>query len=161
GVAALVEHERTGLVARDEPDYAAALDRLAGDAALRRRLGDAARSFARTAFDPERWSVAVDRILDELMDQPRRTREPLPGGGEPAGASFVRWSGGQAGPFAISLAGSPAHDSAIVAAADRQIASASHSLARGEGGIMHYRNAYATDPHLRFWSALVSAAASA
>jgi glycosyltransferase involved in cell wall biosynthesis len=56
GVAALVEHERTGLVARDEPDYAAALDRLAGDAALRRRLGDAARCFARTAFDPERWS---------------------------------------------------------------------------------------------------------
>jgi hypothetical protein len=161
GVAALVEHERTGLVASDERDYAAALDRLAGDAALRRRLGDAARGFARSAFDPERWAAAVDRILDELMDQPRRAREPLPGGSESAAAGFVQSLGDQGEPFAISLAGSPAHDPAILAAADRRIASASQLLARGEGGIMHHRNAYPTDPHLRFWSALVSAAAGA
>ena len=96
-----------------------------------------------------------------MLAEPRRARDPLPGGGERAAAAFVRSLGDQAGHFATSLAGSPAHDPAAVAAADRKIASASPFLARGEGGIMHHRNAYPTDPHLRFWSALVSAAAGA
>jgi hypothetical protein len=48
-----------------------------------------------------------------------------------------------------------------VADADLRIASASPLLAHGEGGIVHHRNAYPTDPHLRFWSALISAATGA
>lgn len=158
GVRQLVEHERTGLVARDEADYAAALDRLAEDAALRRRLGDGARRFAHAAFDPAHWASVVDRILEDFMSTPRRTRAPLSGIGEPAAIGFVRALGDQAGPFAISLSGCPAHSSDAVAAADRRIATASPLLARGEGGILHHRNAHPDDPHLRFWSALVSAA---
>jgi hypothetical protein len=161
GVQQLVQHERTGLVVRHEADYPLALDRLACDAALRRRLGDEARRFARLAFDPARWSAVVDRILDELMALPRRARDPLPGAGEGAAAGFVRSLGDEAGPFAVSLAGSPADGPAVVAAAERQIAAASPLLARGEGGILHHRNANPEDPHLRFWSALVSAAAGA
>jgi len=159
GVGQLVRHELTGLVAEDEAGYAAALDRLAGDAALRRRLGGEARRFARSAFDPARWSQVLDRILGELMASPRRLREPLPGAGQGAAAGFVRTLGEQAGPFAVSLAGSPLHSPAAVAAADREIAAASPLLARGEGGIVHYRNANPEDPYLRYWSALVSAAA--
>jgi hypothetical protein len=48
-----------------------------------------------------------------------------------------------------------------VAEADRTISAASPILAQGEGGIVHYRNAYPRDPHLRWWSALVSAATGA
>ena len=161
GVGKLVEHERTGLVAEDEAGYPAALDRLAGDARLRRRLGEEARRFARSAFDPERWSGVRDRILGELTASPRRHREPLPGAGEGAAAGFVRVLGEEAGPFAVSLGGSPLHGPAAVAAADRAIAAASPLLARGEGGIVHYRNTYPEDPYLRYWSALVSAAAGA
>ena len=58
GVRCLVEHERTGLVVETEDEYARAIERLAGDPDLRRRLGDEARRFIRAAFDPARWQAA-------------------------------------------------------------------------------------------------------
>ena len=159
GVRCLVEHERTGLVATTEEDYPRAIERLAGDPALRRRLGDEARRFARAAFDPGRWSRAAGFILSEMMAEPRRGRPPLPGGNDSAAASFVRGLGDQAGPFSVSLAGGGSGSSERIAAAERQIAAASPLLARGEGGVVHHRNAFPDDPHLRLWTGLVSAAA--
>lgn len=161
GIQALIDDGRTGIVARSEGDYPDALDRLARDAALRRRIGDEARRFARANFDPELWAPVVDRILDEVLALPRRTRANLPGAGENAAEGFVRSLGDQAGPFAISLAGAAVHGINAVEAADEKIAAASPLLARGEGGIVHHRNAAPGDPHLRLWSALVSAAAGA
>ncbi len=163
GVRALVEHGVTGLVAESEAGYSAALDRLAGDAALRRRLGDAAHRFARAAFDPGHWGAVLDGILAALAAEPRRARAPLPGHGESAAACFVRSLGDQAGAFAASLAG-PASgmtfdDDTRLATAERRIAAASPLLARGEGGVIHHRNAHPDDPHLRWWSALIAAAA--
>ncbi|MCU0268872.1 MAG: glycosyltransferase family 4 protein [Acidimicrobiales bacterium] len=157
GAAELVEDGVTGLVATTEADYPAAVARLLRDGPLRRRLGDQARRWVRTAFDPARWArVAVD-LVDELAREPRRGRDRLPGGGRSGAASFVRSLGSLAAPFERSLRGVDDADAGVVDAADRRIADAGPLLARGEGGILHYRNAFPDDPHLRLWSALVLA----
>src|SRR5581483_1744966 len=62
GCREVVEDGRTGLLvpARDPAALEAAIDRLAGDAALRRRLGEAAAAKARAEFDQRR---IIDRTL--------------------------------------------------------------------------------------------------
>jgi hypothetical protein len=94
-----------------------------------------------------------------MTAEPRRTRAPLPGAGDSAGANFVRSLGDEAAPFHVSLAGDGAHSAAEILAAERQIAAASPGVARGEGGIVHFRNDFPDDPHLRLWAGLVSAGA--
>jgi glycosyltransferase involved in cell wall biosynthesis len=69
GTSAVVRHEETGLlVAEDDAaGLAAALARLAGDAALRRRLGESARQFAARTF--MNWDERVGAeiaVLDRL-----------------------------------------------------------------------------------------------
>ena len=159
GVRCLVEHDRTGLVATTEEGYARAIERLACDSVLRYRLGEEAHRFARATFDPARWCRAADEVVVAMMAEPRRARPPLPGAGDGAAANFVRSLGDQAGPFAVSLAGSPRYSLEQVAAADREIGLASPLLARGEGGIAHHRNVFLNDPHFRFWAGLVCSAA--
>jgi glycosyltransferase involved in cell wall biosynthesis len=58
GLAEIVEHERTGLVVPvdDPPALAAALERVAGDGALRTRLGNEASVRAHQRFDREVWA---------------------------------------------------------------------------------------------------------
>ena len=161
GVRCLVEHGRTGLVVATEEEYSRAIERLARDPALRARLGEEARRFAREAFEPARWSRALGQVLSAMMATPRRARQPLPGAGDGAAANFVRSLGDQAGPFAVSLAGPTKHAPERIAAAEKEIAAASPLLARGEGGVVHYRNAFPDDPHLRLWAGLLSGAAGA
>jgi glycosyltransferase involved in cell wall biosynthesis len=157
GMAWMVDHERTGLVA-DEAGYAAAIDRLATDADLRARLGTAARAHARAAFDPATSTKRYATIIDRALGSPRRARAPLPGSGEPAAQQFVRSLGTAAGPFATSLAGSNGDGTAEVTAADQLIGASSATLVGGEGGVVHHRNAYPDDPHLRLWSGLLAEA---
>jgi glycosyltransferase involved in cell wall biosynthesis len=161
GVRCLVEPNSTGLVVTTEDEYARAIERLARDPVLRRRLGAGARSFARSAFDPTRWSGAAGQVLSALRAEPRRFRPTLPGANDSAAANFVRSLGDQAGPFAISFAGLAKHSVEQVAAADREIAVVSPLLARGEGGVAHHRNVFPYDPHLRLWAGLVSGSAGA
>jgi glycosyltransferase involved in cell wall biosynthesis len=61
-ITSVVDDGRTGLlVTPDDPAaYAEALDRLLGDAELRRRLGDEGRRRAHALFDPERMFEAVN-----------------------------------------------------------------------------------------------------
>jgi glycosyltransferase involved in cell wall biosynthesis len=161
GVRCLVEDNRTGLVVATEQEYARAIERLAQDPDLRRRLGEEARRFARTAFDPGRWHRAARQSASAMMAKPRRARPPLPGADDSAAVNFVRSLGNQAGSFAVSLAGPAKYSRKQIAAADREIAVASPLLARGEGGIVHYRNVFPHDGHLRLWAGLVSAVAGA
>lgn len=161
GVRCLVQHDRSGLVVETEQAYSQAIERLAYDVALRRRLGEGARRFARAAFDPRRWCHAAQQVLSAMMEEPRRSRPLLSGGGDEAAINFVRSLGDQAGPFAVSLDGPAKHAHEVVAAAEREIAAASPLLARGEGGVVHHRNFFPQDPHLRLWSGLVSGAAGA
>jgi glycosyltransferase involved in cell wall biosynthesis len=150
GVRDLVAHEDTGLVVASAPAYSDALDRLAGDPALRQRLGGAARSFARTEFDPARWWGTLNGLLQAMMDRPRKTRASVPGRGESAAENFVRSLGDQAGPFAAAL------EIPGCAAAHARIAAMSAVLANGEGGVAHYCNAFPDDPHLRAWAQMRS-----
>lgn len=62
GSSALITHEGTGLLARDAVGFAACLDRLAGDPALRDRLGAAARTSIRD-YDPGTIFDAWEKML--------------------------------------------------------------------------------------------------
>jgi Glycosyl transferases group 1 len=159
GVRSLVENNRTGLVVATEQEYVRAIERLAQDPILRQRLGEEARRFARASFDPGGWYHAADQVALAMMAEPRRFRPPLPGAGDSAAVNFVRSLGNQAGPFTVSVAGRAIYSQEQIAAADREIAVVSSLLARGEGGIVHHRNVFPHDPHLRLWAGLVSAAA--
>lgn len=157
GASGLVEHGRTGLVCETEAEYAPMIERLASDIGLRRQLGDAARDFARRQFDPVQNSARFHAVFDAVAAVPRRNREPLPGLGASAARRFVLGLGELAGPFVASLGGSPEFPRRVVAEADASIAKCSAVLARGEGGIIHYRNAFPDDGFLRLWSGLVAA----
>jgi L-malate glycosyltransferase len=156
GPSGLVEHERTGLVCESESDYSCAIDRLAEDAGFRRRLGTAAQVYAREHFDPATNALRIRELFEATAALPRRSREPLPGLGAPAAFRFVNSLGELAGPFAISLDGSPRHGVDEIKAAEDLIAASSAVVARGEGGVFHYRNIFPDDPHLRLWAGLVA-----
>jgi len=156
GAAALVDHERTGLVCASESEYPKAIERLAQDADLRKRLGHAARAHARETFDPARNAARLRAMFESLAATPKRSRAPLDGAGLTGAGKFVASLGDLAGPFAVSLEGMTAHSRDSVRDADSAIASASDVLARGEGGVVHYRNTYPGDAHLRLWSGLIA-----
>ena len=156
GAASLVDHGRTGLVCASEHEYAAAIDRLASDEALRRKLGEAARDHARTAFDPVRNAARLRSLFEQVAAMPKRARPPMPGRGLSGAGKFVSSLGGLAGDFAVSVDGEEVHGHDAVRGADERIAAANDVLARGEGGIIHYRNTYPDDAHLRLWSGLVA-----
>jgi glycosyltransferase involved in cell wall biosynthesis len=152
----LIEHEVTGLVAAHEDDYPRQLERLVDDADLRRRLGENARAYAREHFDPDRNARRFRAIFESMLERPKRERPPLPGLGEPAAQRFVRSMGHLAGPFAISLEGARLHGHDAVIAAEREIAASSGVVAEAEGGVIHHRNTFPEDPHLRLWSGLIA-----
>jgi glycosyltransferase involved in cell wall biosynthesis len=63
------------LLVADEPeDFAAAIVRLLGDPALRRRLGDAARDFALERFGPSVSAAALEREHAAVAATPALTR---------------------------------------------------------------------------------------
>lgn len=156
GSTALVDHERTGLVCQSEADYPAAIRRLAGDDALRRRLGDAARGHARDHFDPDRNAARFGSIFRSVSEASRRSPLPFPGRDTSGARRFLEGLGPQGHAFGVSLAGAQAPSAGALAAADASIGQSSAVLANGEGGIVHYRNAYPEDPHLRLWCGLTS-----
>jgi hypothetical protein len=147
----MVEHGRTGLVAADEDEYVAAIERLHARPEERSRLGTAARDHAIRAWSPE---VAAERWLEvygELLGQPKRGRSwrhrPAPGA-----ALFIETLGDHAAHFRSSLLDG---DPDRVLAAEQAIADAPPGLG---GAVLHYRGRYPDDVHLRLWSGLILAA---
>ena len=141
----------TGLVASDEAAYPGAVERLARDPELRRRLGDQAREHA-----AERWSFAKcggawADVYSRLLEEPKRERgwgEPPPVSGAEA---FVATLGPAAERFRASLDGD--------ADADEWIAESTPAIGWSTGGVLDYRRRYPDDPYLRLWSGLVLGAA--
>jgi lipopolysaccharide/colanic/teichoic acid biosynthesis glycosyltransferase/glycosyltransferase involved in cell wall biosynthesis len=87
GIVDAVQEGRTGLLHEpgDVAGLLAQVKRLAGDAALRRSLGDAARARAIREFDPDRVTSAFLDLLAEVVDRrPRPAPDtPLPAAGRP------------------------------------------------------------------------------
>ena len=137
-----------------EAEYAAAIDRLAGDAALRERLGNHAQELARRRFRPTELAAAWTAAIHLAAGLPRRERAALHAGGQGADL-FVASLGALAGPFAVASSSQPDER----AAAEVHIAQSTSGPVGGEGGIMHYRNTWPDDPFLRRWSGLVAKAA--
>lgn len=156
GASPMVRHEITGLICESESDYPHAIERLAEDDALRRRLGEAAREFAREHFDPDRNAARFRHLFESLRAFPKREALPLPGLGEPGAQRFVRSLGSLGIDFEASFRGSPTSSATTLAAAERSIRHSSPVMIQGEGGIVHYRNTYPQDPHLHLWCGLVS-----
>jgi glycosyltransferase involved in cell wall biosynthesis len=67
GIRDLIQPEVTGLLAGDAPGLREAVRRLLDDAALRRRLGEAAREYARAHFTFERVLRAETDLLAQLV----------------------------------------------------------------------------------------------
>jgi colanic acid/amylovoran biosynthesis glycosyltransferase len=69
GIPEIVEHGVTGLLApeRDVEALAAGLRTLASDAALRRRLGEAARRRAEARFDIRSVAAGLEEIYDDAV----------------------------------------------------------------------------------------------
>lgn len=156
GATLLVQHERTGLVCETEADYPAAIDRLAGDAPLRRRLGEAARAFAREHFDPNRNAARFHEIFESTLALPKREFVPLPGRDAPGADRFVQSLGTLGHDFETSLRADASFSTEQLAAAEQSIRHSSAVMTQGEGGIVHYRNTYPEDPHLHFWCGLIA-----
>ena len=152
GPADMVQDGVTGLVASSEEDFSTAIDRLAADSDLTAELGQAARAYARTAFDPKRWTGTMRQIVAELCGDARRKRARI-ASSQGAAHGFVLSLGQAAGPFGESLS---AATQAQAFAADWLIATSPKIVAKGEGGVVHHRNFYPEDPHLRLWAGLIA-----
>jgi glycosyltransferase involved in cell wall biosynthesis len=153
GVRYLVEDGVTGLVVESEADYTAALEWLHCHPNERRRLGRNALEYARRAFAPQRAVSQFAELFNILMAHPKQARVWPDDGANPA-EWFIAALGDHTGPFSISYTGKPGPQ---LDAADASIAAASDLLLHGEGGIIHYRNRWPGDPHLRLWTGLALA----
>src|SRR4051812_21252009 len=160
GAAQLVQHGRTGLVARDERDYARAVEFLHEHPDERRRIGRAAREHAIATWSPDVVARDWEAAYADLLSQPKRARSwrrdpelEIAAVRAPGAARFVESLGDAAGPFRTSLL---SDEPGRVLAAEREIAASSPMLAGADtGGILHYRGHYRDDPYLRLWSGLV------
>lgn len=68
GTTDIVRPDETGLVAADAAGLARALERLAGDAPLRERLGSAARADVRARFDAAAVVARVEAVYRQVID---------------------------------------------------------------------------------------------
>jgi glycosyltransferase involved in cell wall biosynthesis len=93
GIPEVVENGVTGLLVppADSSALADALSRLAGDAALRRRLGEAGFAAFQEKFTAERMAEAAEKTYWELcrMDAARRTTPAFTSGGAVAGKTAM------------------------------------------------------------------------
>jgi glycosyltransferase involved in cell wall biosynthesis len=153
GVRYLVEDGVTGLVVEREADYTAAIEWLHRHPDERARLGRNAQEFTRRAFAPQRAVGQLADLFAALMIRPKQPRAWPADGANPA-AWFIAALGDHAGPFAVSDASDPGPERD---AAEAEIAGASDLLLQSEGGIIHYRNHWPADPHLRLWTGLALA----
>jgi glycosyltransferase involved in cell wall biosynthesis len=144
----LVEHEVTGLVARDEGEYARLLEYRYANPGERLRLGENARARAglRGPADVAReWAT----LFTELLERPKLPRPTRTLTGAHA---FVESLGDTAPEFAASLAAVTEEEGLE---AEARIAAAPPVLTSAAGGgILHYRRHYPNDGHLRLWAGL-------
>jgi glycosyltransferase involved in cell wall biosynthesis len=154
GIGELVQHGKTGLIVNSEEEYTRAIEYLYHHPEERRRLGEAARDYARQHFGADRAAGPLNRIFEGLLSQPKRERRLTDAPADASGAELFAAALGDSAPqFSRSLRPG---DRLQLLEAESLIAASSPVLQdEGGGGIFHYRNAYLRDPMLRLWSGLV------
>jgi glycosyltransferase involved in cell wall biosynthesis len=153
GATGTVTHGETGLTASTTGEYISFIEQLAADEALRRRLGEQAREFARVNFHPGVVVSELCRQYELLVEEPCRAREwPRPVRRVSEGAdAFLN---------AVGESGAPLYDAVLAgdsdaADADEVILAQGALLANGAGGgLLDYARYYPHDAWLAFWAGL-------
>jgi glycosyltransferase involved in cell wall biosynthesis len=140
-----IEDGVTGFVAHDITDFSRVILRLAADAALRHKVGQAARAYARRQFDPATNADLITKILRDVSQKPKQAHKPIPGANLCAADQFVQTLG-ELGPAFLSLVAGDTSAGLSDATCNREI------LLRGEGGVIHYGNSYPRDLKLKHWA---------
>jgi glycosyltransferase involved in cell wall biosynthesis len=152
GPSHFVSNEKTGLVVSNAEEFAAALERLYHEPALRRALGAAAKAHAEAEFGSHKHAARLVGVIEDAAAGPRR---PLF-----AHRSIDLCDLKPAALFLVSQGWSEEEaDSAVaawVAGEDDSLSdfaeSASSACYNVEGGIVHWRNQEPDDPLLRAWT---------
>ena len=152
GAADLVRHGYSGIIARDEVDYAQALDWLYRNPDARLQLGRNAAYEARAHFGAERTAARFDGLYARILRQPKRPRRAIVQDG-PQSSRGAR-------ALIRSLDGVEDHDFvASLSAEDGEAAAADQRIAETTPGmsdiILQYRIRYPDDAYLRLWAGLV------
>jgi glycosyltransferase involved in cell wall biosynthesis len=152
----LIEHGETGLLARDEEDYAASLERLRSDPALRARLSSQARIWARAHAGASVSAPALNTVYENVLALPKRERTlaPAPRLSPHEGANaFIESLGATAAELRVSLLAPEGDEQRRADAAISDLSPVATDPAAG--GVLHYRRFYPADPYLALWSGLV------
>lgn len=72
----MVLHGRTGMLASTPREWANAIQRLAGDPALRQRMGDAGRRLVEERFGVAKWAPEFAQLVDDLCREGRSRMSP-------------------------------------------------------------------------------------
>jgi hypothetical protein len=156
GVDELVDHGRTGLIARDAAEYARCIERLHDDPAERERLGANAHEEAGRRWSPEVVGPLWSAVLDRALKEPKRERAAMiamPSGETEGAARFVRCIGPEATAFRASME----HEGESPADADFEITRCKPPVGVGGGGLVDYAHRYPEDRLLALWSGLYMA----
>lgn len=151
----LIEQGKTGILVDTPEEYTAALAMLYNDAALRRRLGCAAREEAKRRFSIDQLLAAWQELFNELQHKEKTNHQwPLQGSEITRGSELYYELLGSAGdPFYQSAESCDEH---ALFAAEEQIEhldGAFRSLTRGSP--FHYRTHFGEDPYLNLWCGLL------
>lgn len=156
----LVEHGRTGLIAKSEQEYTAALEYLYRNPGIRKKLSENARRVAEEKLSVSKTTKNIEELYDAMLAKEKRSKFPLSGKffptprSTPSGAQiFVTSLGNWGRPFYISMSSS--NDEEILMA-EKSISESSKILrAPTRGSIRHYKKFFPRDIYLNLWSALV------
>ena len=156
----IVENGVSGIVATDEDEYARAIETLARNPDLRRRLADGARASARRRFALPTMVAAWDSLLLDMLAEPKRPRAwggAARGPGATAAQVFIEALGPVRGQAFRAVAEARGED-AMRAAETFLVEShgGSHAFrSRTRGTPHHYRAFFPEDTLIQRWSALL------
>jgi|GEM_PF-4629498 len=147
GPADMITHGHDGLVVQTGAAFTAALQRLCDDAALRHRLGQAARATAVSRFDPVRNAARMRDVLAARAKTPRSdfgfaSKPDL----KPAVVYLMSQGWVEAGAVAAVSGWSAGRRSDL----ERFAIGLSKVGAQVEGGLIHWRNTFPDDVVLRW-----------
>ncbi len=154
GAQKTVIDNETGLIVNNEGEYKEAIEYLYNYPQERQRLSENCKKYARDRFGAENTAKQFNQLYDRLLKFPKRSRGALfPHSTPLSGAELFCHSIGEAGrDFITSMELTNIEEMLTV---ENRIAALPEAGSDSGGGLLHYRNAYKSDPYLRLWSGLI------